>query len=1071
MSSRRDAAKDCLTEEQEDDYRGYVSDAMGLLREGNYKGAEELLQLACSLVMTDKVRYASLLRKMSVLYEQQDRVDESHATWEYAQILEKTPGFGRSNKLLEFIKGGEQTTETMDPQETKTKAPPVLTLEQVKERQWENYTRNVERFQREHRQTEDYVKANERFVSSVVSMVQEESTEGIELKSLKKNTIALATAIANVRPGETVREKDFSVQWNKNDKMKSLASKKQKPIKKRAAAGRRKKKKQSLEELKKLLRSEKHQDEAGKTALTIALRYVAQKQPKMAFSFLKKSFVKEYRMNEELALEYSELEGSRSSWRSMRDKREGEENVLEVRGLIEESDKVMLRALRGIWELLLDCPIAAFNATVVQLASAHNIEEARVWNPSPPVDENTPKYIYCAAPIAAKFARKWLSLHPQTEAELVARRSWQSGAPDRRRESLLYLIGKLHGVVNGPCGDLLVEVYEELLETKHDGVDVSLIRAAGNLYVRRKHFRRAQELLARAEGVERGESRSYAPSLRSHGDPQLHNTLHIDPAVSSYLKSLPRMIRDANKVDIDETIEAAPNTGRSGTLEHSLKSTAGRGKFGEHGDPRSDTWDNGLLSPGISSSLYKLGARRDDLVVPTTIGRDRDKDPFLRSVGIEGRTIAATGGVQIIGKLTKNLDLRSGGSRVLNQDDMSKKRRMQGQKLLWRSHVGHAPQMAASPQGNIGKHDGEEAPWKGEPQRTWMRPYIDEGKTILNETIGQSTRPTGFSSLKSTPFKRGGQRLEETILGVSTRDRFSSSNEGADASSFGNIGETQRLGTSMSMSIISNDGGSMGDLLQRSPSVSSNRVKTRGQEYRESALKLENLREASRKQVREFVSRERTRSAVTTADRARSPTPASPGGMASWWLDEDLNMAAIEPLGSAAGSKRPGSQDSGKMQKTAPSSAHSSRLSLGSGGEEKSNSRAMAVGSKLDNLAPNSLEKASQLTDGLGKDSLDLFFDSRPSTRSNVRSRHSNSRNSTKPHKSLRTGTAGSDRKETSAPIKGNANSDSARGRKTEPKAPTPGLNTTSKRTTASKNGALFSSRKNMMQFAKAVKR
>ena len=54
--------------------------------------------------MNDNVRRASILRKMSILYEQQDRVDESHSCWETAKRLENEKSFGRSERLMEFLK-------------------------------------------------------------------------------------------------------------------------------------------------------------------------------------------------------------------------------------------------------------------------------------------------------------------------------------------------------------------------------------------------------------------------------------------------------------------------------------------------------------------------------------------------------------------------------------------------------------------------------------------------------------------------------------------------------------------------------------------------------------------------------------------------------------------------------------------------------------------------------------------------------------------------------------------------------------------------------------------------------
>ena len=104
MSLRTDPAASCLSQEDEHELQGIISDAMGYCREGDYEHAEALLNSALGYVVNDSVRRASILRKMSILYEQQDRVDESHSCWEAARRLENAKSFGRSERLLEFIK-------------------------------------------------------------------------------------------------------------------------------------------------------------------------------------------------------------------------------------------------------------------------------------------------------------------------------------------------------------------------------------------------------------------------------------------------------------------------------------------------------------------------------------------------------------------------------------------------------------------------------------------------------------------------------------------------------------------------------------------------------------------------------------------------------------------------------------------------------------------------------------------------------------------------------------------------------------------------------------------------------
>ena len=104
MLLRRDPASSNLSEAEEYELQGLISDAMGFIREGNYEQSEALLNAALGYVVHDNVRRAALLRKMSVLFEQQDRVDESHSCWETAKRLENEKSFGRSERLMEFLK-------------------------------------------------------------------------------------------------------------------------------------------------------------------------------------------------------------------------------------------------------------------------------------------------------------------------------------------------------------------------------------------------------------------------------------------------------------------------------------------------------------------------------------------------------------------------------------------------------------------------------------------------------------------------------------------------------------------------------------------------------------------------------------------------------------------------------------------------------------------------------------------------------------------------------------------------------------------------------------------------------
>jgi len=897
-----DAAVQGLSAQEENSFRGYVNDAMGLLREGNYEGAEALLKQAAAIVVDDTVRYASILRKLAILYEQQDRVDESHEAWEHARFLENDPSFGRSEKLLAFIK---PDSKSLSPATTGggTKA----NMQQEKDTRLQNLHNNISRIKDSNRRTQEYVRANKRFVSSVTAMVQEETKNEKELRNLSKGIDRLTHALATVRSGEQVSKKLYEVEWNRNTSLEQLSQQAEKPAhqvlrskSKTKKHGHQKAKKKSLEELKKIMRGEKTQDQAGHAALSIAFRYVSQANWSMAYTFFRTCIRKENKLLNEQMNELLLLEKLRPQWRSMRDKREGEENISEIKTMIEGSDKLIQRATRGIWELLLENPVAAFDGRVAQLASLNEIEDARLWGPHPPVDVNTPKYLLCAAPIAAKFARMWLEAFPQTEEKLHHRRSWQSGAAEARRISLLYLVGKLHGVVNGPCGNLLAEVFEELLETTRDGYDISLLRGAANLYVRRRHFRRAQELFSRAESIERGEERNYKEKLRCHGKNQIHSTFHIDPSVVAYVENLPALVRNASTSESKSATITASDT--AGTLAYYLKKVDRRKStpYGQFGDPLCDTWDSALASTGTVTSSYTLKRRRNDLVIPTTIGRDKDEDPFLRSVGVEGRTVAATGGVQMIGKIFKG-DLHRGGTQEPAPDGIAMERRKMSQVDLWRSHVGHEPTWMSSPQGKLCMSDDQTAP---SPTRSWMTAYRFEG----------------HEKLRGSP---------KTVMRESVTDNI-------------NVPTNKTLRSEL---------------------------KTESNVYRNYTSKLENLRNAARRQVKDMVSEERVRMSSTSRSRARSPTPMTPGGMASFWLDSKEHSIASCKSNGVSGSTRDlgyqmADEEVGGTKKARQTEIIDVRIDDG-------------IDAKILSSSEEEQDKNVKLRI---KDSLDLLFDSRPST-------------------------------------------------------------------------------------------
>ena len=999
MSLRIDPAASCLSEEDEHELQGIISDAMGYCREGDYEHAEALLNSALGYVVNDSVRRASILRKMSILYEQQDRVDESHSCWEAARRLENAKSFGRSERLLEFIKPdyekksgdknktiGEQLMEK-DKQIFNSKA---VSKSEMKKSIAETIKRNT------HVGFENESLANRRFISSVVSMCKEETKDFHEQNQLEKSKKALAEALKNVKPGEVIYDRDYAISWNENKNMRELSATKRKR-RKRKSTGNTTGKKQSVEELKKIIRSPKTQEMAGQAALTLALRYTGQKQPKLAYKFFRKSIQKERLINTELEREAAELEKARKQWRGLKEKREGEESIVENQICIDESDKILLRAIRGVWELLILYPVAAFNIKKVRLATSVEVESARLWNPYPPVDENTPKYIFCAAPIAAHFSRIWLSQFPQLEKELVAKRWWRSGAAEQRRNSLKYFISKMYGVVAGPCADLLAEVFEEVLETREDGLNVVLVRAAAAFYVRRRHFRRSQELFARAIAIERGETQIRDVKFRSWGEPSLHSVLHIDTSLAKYVEKLPELILKATEHDTLKLLNEAPDTGRSGTTDEKRRKGEKFGKFGRYGDPLSDTWDNALLSPGISSSAYKTQKRDDRLVIPTTIGRERDMDPFLQSVGVAGRNVGATGGVQVLTRL-QPVDIKRGGTKQTIPDDMSKTRRMAGHKVLWRSFTGHRPTTKSTPQGVINLEDGTQSSWYGEPSRTWMKEYQNEARekvpNYITRKLPEAIPPPviekqleeiyGGGSLGTRPNTSNTTTTEKIIVAT-----LNESNGDISTSKLNFVdGSLQNSNTTDNFYTRSSENTSLPHPIDDSPTSrdADNRntaetPSTRGSVYLSRTRKLEELRETARRQVRKMVHAEREAISRSTANssRARSPSPVKPGGMASWWLDtEELEMPLHNPVNV-------------NINKGLDNESTKSRINTASSSvnTKKASSAASSRNTVLDSPASNekrkepagSTREKDLRTPNRPKDSLELLFDSRPSTR------------------------------------------------------------------------------------------
>ena len=134
-----------------------------------------------------------------------------------------------------------------------------------------------------------------------------------------------------------------------------------------------------------------------------------------------------------------------------------------------------------------------------------------------------------------------------------------------------------------------------------------------------------------------------------------------------------------------------------------------------------------MIRPGITlpADAY-IHDRRDELVIRTTVGRDRDEKyaagTFIRAAGVTGANVAATGGTQFLATLDP-VDIRFGGSRLRRKPDDMREGRRKGHAEMWHAHAGDKlkPSAANSQLGRVSSHDGPLAPWHGQPQRHWMQ--------------------------------------------------------------------------------------------------------------------------------------------------------------------------------------------------------------------------------------------------------------------------------------------------------------------------------------------------------------
>ena len=80
----------------------------------------------------DPVQQAGVLRKLSVIFEQQDRVDESHEAWSLADHLLKAKKFGNARQM-EFCLESQKSERTWpDKNNAGGKAAAIETPREIK---------------------------------------------------------------------------------------------------------------------------------------------------------------------------------------------------------------------------------------------------------------------------------------------------------------------------------------------------------------------------------------------------------------------------------------------------------------------------------------------------------------------------------------------------------------------------------------------------------------------------------------------------------------------------------------------------------------------------------------------------------------------------------------------------------------------------------------------------------------------------------------------------------------------------------------------------------------------------
>ena len=333
---------------------------------------------------------------------------------------------------------------------------------------------------------------------------------------------------------------------------------------------------------------------------------------------------------------------------------------------------------------------------------------------------------------------------------------------------------------------------------------------------------------------------------------------------------------------------------------------------------------------------------------------------------------------------------------------MNKTRRMAGHKVLWRSFTGHKPTAKSTPQGVINQADGTQSSWYGEPSRTWMKDYQNDARekvpNYITRKLPESIPQPVIEKQLEEIYGGGSVGTRPNTTNTTTTEKIiiTSLNESKNDvliahglpnfNTFDNFRDTR---SSKKTKILhpSDDSTTSPDVDERDTVKTPS---TRGSLYLSRTNKLEALRETARRQVRKMVYAEREAISRSTANssRARSPSPVKPGGMASWWLDtEELEMPLHTPVGisNVDINEKTDNQSFKSRSNTASSSANTKRTSSASSNTNMvlDSSQASKDNKKRQELvgAKRSSREKDLRTPNRPKDSLELLFDSRPSTR------------------------------------------------------------------------------------------